>query len=58
MDPAVPGTPADAALARAAELAREFVATLLDRPIHATTEADVDVSIAAIRRIAGDIHAG
>jgi glutamate/tyrosine decarboxylase-like PLP-dependent enzyme len=29
-------TPTDATLARAAELAREFVATLADRPVHAT----------------------
>ena len=33
MDPAGPRTPSDAALARAAELAREFVAGLPDRPV-------------------------
>lgn len=36
MDPAGTRTPTDAALARAAELAREYVAALPDRPVHAT----------------------
>ncbi len=36
MDPVGLRTPTDATLARAAELAREFVATLPDRPVHAT----------------------
>jgi glutamate/tyrosine decarboxylase-like PLP-dependent enzyme len=40
MDSAVPGTPTDAALARAAELARVFVATLPDRPVHATASLE------------------
>ena len=40
MDPAVPGTPTDAALARAAELARDFVAALPDRPVHATASLE------------------
>ena len=40
MDPAVHGTPTDAALARAAELARDFVATLPDRPVHATASLE------------------
>jgi glutamate/tyrosine decarboxylase-like PLP-dependent enzyme len=41
MDPADTPTATDAALARAAELAREFVATLPDRPVHATTSLAV-----------------
>ena len=40
MDPAGPNTPTDAALARAAELAREFVAGLPDRPVHATASLE------------------
>jgi len=40
MDPAGTRTPTDATLARAAELAREFAATLPDRPVHATASLE------------------
>ncbi len=40
MDPAVTDTPTDAALRRAAELAREFVVGLPSRPVHATASLE------------------
>ena len=40
MDPAATRTPTDATLARAAELAREFAATLPNRPVHATASLE------------------
>ena len=40
MDPAVTDTPTDAALRRAAELAREFVVGLSSRPVHATASLE------------------
>ncbi|MEW6226391.1 MAG: aminotransferase class V-fold PLP-dependent enzyme [Chloroflexota bacterium] len=40
MDPAVTDTPTDAALRRAAELARKFVAGLPSRPVHATASLE------------------
>ena len=40
MDPAVTDTPTDAALRRATELARAFVAGLPSRPVHATASLE------------------